>query len=289
LLQKSDQALYAAKRQGRNRVVVYQESRAALGAGITPPPPAALEIGVRPVRRAGLGLIDLERAYDEIVLGWTRALELRDSETVDHTQRVALLAVRLADYLGMRGQELTQIRRGALLHDIGKIGIPDGILLKPGKLTAEEWEVMRMHPEYAREMLEPISFLKTCIDIPYCHHEKWDGSGYPRHLAGEAIPLSARLFSVIDVWDALNSDRCYRPAWRESEARAYILDQAGKQFDPLVVTAFLHILDDDSPGDRNSEPGETCELAVGCSGDLDPQGSGRTGGMIPSTMTCRKC
>jgi HD-GYP domain-containing protein (c-di-GMP phosphodiesterase class II) len=131
------------------------------------------------------------------------------------------------------------MRRGALLHDIGKMGISDTILLKPGSLTDEEWETMRQHPEYAYNLLSPISYLRPALDIPYCHHEKWDGTGYPRGLKGEEIPLAARIFAVVDVWDALRSDRPYRKAWSEEKARAYIREQAGKYFDPRVVEVFL--------------------------------------------------
>ncbi len=131
------------------------------------------------------------------------------------------------------------MRRGALLHDIGKMGIPDSILLKPGKLTDEEWEIMRRHPTYAYKLLSPIAFLRPSLDIPYCHHEKWDGSGYPRKLAGNEIPLSARIFAVVDVWDALRSNRTYRLGWPEDKVIDYIREQAGSHFDPDVVEAFL--------------------------------------------------
>jgi HD-GYP domain-containing protein (c-di-GMP phosphodiesterase class II) len=134
------------------------------------------------------------------------------------------------------------IRRGALLHDIGKIGVPDNILLKEGKLTEEEWTLMRRHPQYAYEMLEPIKYLRQALDIPYCHHEKWDGTGYPRRLKGGQIPIAARIFAIADVWDAIISDRPYRKAWTEQEALAYIREQSGKQFDPRVVEAFLRMI-----------------------------------------------
>jgi PAS domain S-box-containing protein/putative nucleotidyltransferase with HDIG domain len=180
-------------------------------------------------------------AYDATIEGWSHALELRDRETQGHTLRVVELTLNIATEMGMSKSDLTQIRRGALLHDIGKMGIPDGILLKPGSLTESEWEVMREHPVLAYNMLSPILFLRQALDIPYCHHEKWDGTGYPRQLKEKNIPLSARIFAVADVWDALCSDRPYRKAWSEEQALSYICEQSGKQFDPDVVNAFLKI------------------------------------------------
>ncbi|MEW5721207.1 MAG: HD-GYP domain-containing protein, partial [Chloroflexota bacterium] len=149
--------------------------------------------------------------------------------------------LRLARALGMSEAELVHVRRGALLHDIGKMGIPDAILLKPGALTDQEWEIMRKHPQYAYELLSPIAYLRPALDIPYCHHEKWDGTGYPRRLKGEQIPLVARIFAVVDVWDALHSDRPYRRAWSEEQAREHIRTQAGIHFDPRVVKLFLEM------------------------------------------------
>ncbi|MEA2575068.1 MAG: hypothetical protein QOH93_2366, partial [Chloroflexia bacterium] len=157
--------------------------------------------------------IELGLAYDRTLEGWSGALDLRDKETEGHTQRVTEMAVRLARALGVRENALVHLRRGALLHDIGKMGIPDSILLKPGPLTDEEWVIMKRHPVYAHELLSPIDFLRPALDVPYCHHEKWDGTGYPRGLKGEQIPLSARIFAVVDVWDALSSNRPYRGAW----------------------------------------------------------------------------
>ena len=148
----------------------------------------------------------------------------------------------MARQMGMTDNEQLQVRRGSLLHDIGKMGIPDGILLKPGALSDAEWEIMRKHPVYAYELLYPISHLRLALDIPYCHHEKWDGTGYPRGLKGEYIPLSARIFAIIDVWDALCSDRPYRPAWTEEKTREYIKELSGKQFDPKVVEGFFELL-----------------------------------------------
>ncbi|GAA5513255.1 hypothetical protein Dcar01_01984 [Deinococcus carri] len=184
----------------------------------------------------------LARAYDETLEGWSRALDLRDRETEGHTRRVTDLTMRLAQAFGMDAENLAQVRRGALLHDIGKMGIPDAILHKPGPLDPEEWQVMRRHPDLARELLSPIGFLRPALDIPAAHHEKWDGSGYPHGLAGEAIPLSARLFAVVDVWDALTNDRPYRPAWTPERALAHIRAESGTHFDPAVVQAFTALI-----------------------------------------------
>jgi HD-GYP domain-containing protein (c-di-GMP phosphodiesterase class II) len=182
--------------------------------------------------------VDLALAYDATIEGWARALDLRDKETEGHTKRVAELTERLARAMGISEAEIIHIRRGALLHDIGKMGMPDSILLKPDKLTDEEWGPMRQHPQYAFDMLAPIAYLRPALDIPYCHHEKWDGTGYPRGLKGEQIPLAARLFAVVDVFDALISKRPYRPALPIEEADQYIREQAGKHFDPKAVEAF---------------------------------------------------
>jgi len=185
----------------------------------------------------------LALAYDSTLEGWSRALDLRDQETEGHTQRVAELTVQLARAMGIGDADLVHLRRGALLHDIGKMGIPDSILHKPGPLSEAEWAIMRQHPVYAYELLSPIEFLRPALDIPYSHHERWDGSGYPRGLRGEAIPPAARIFAVVDVWDALLSARPYRPAWPRAQALAYIRAQAGKQFDPRVVEAFLRLVE----------------------------------------------
>jgi putative nucleotidyltransferase with HDIG domain len=182
---------------------------------------------------------ELEMAYDATIEGWSRALELRDQETEGHTLRVTDMTLRLAQAMGVRNSELIHIRRGALLHDIGKMGVPDRILLKPGKLIGDEWEIMKQHTVYAFEMLWPIEFLRPSIDIPHCHHERWDGTGYPRQLKGEQIPMSARVFAVADVWDALTSDRPYRKAWTEEKAFDYITSNAGEHFDPHVVDKFI--------------------------------------------------
>ncbi len=186
--------------------------------------------------------MELALAYDTTLEGWSRALDLRDKETEGHTQRVVELTLRLARVTGVPEAEWVHIRRGAILHDIGKMGIPDSILLKPGPLTDEEWVVMRRHPEYAYEWLSPITYLLPALPIPYYHHEKWDGTGYPGGLKGQQIPLAARLFAVADVWDALCSDRPYHKAWPEAQALAHIREQAGKHFDPQVVDAFWQLV-----------------------------------------------
>jgi putative nucleotidyltransferase with HDIG domain len=182
---------------------------------------------------------ELALAYDSTIEGWSKALELRDKETEGHTLRVAEMTLNLARAMGMNEAELVHIRRGALLHDIGKMGVPDSILLKSGPLTDEEWRIMRRHPAYAYEMLSPIAYLRPALDIPYCHHEKWDGTGYPRGLRGEAIPLAARIFAAVDVWDALRSDRPYRSALPVEKVREHIESLSGTHLDPKVVKVFL--------------------------------------------------
>jgi PAS domain S-box-containing protein len=182
---------------------------------------------------------ELMRAYDTTLEGWARALELRDKETEGHSKRVTELTVRLARRMGLDETDLVHIRRGALLHDIGKMGIPDSILLKPGQLTEEEWGVMRRHPGFAYDLLAPVGYLRPALDIPYCHHERWNASGYPRGLRGEEIPLTARIFAVVDVWDALRYDRPYRQGWPDARVREHIRTLAGTHFDPQVVEAFL--------------------------------------------------
>ncbi|MCE1255325.1 MAG: GAF domain-containing protein, partial [Anaerolineae bacterium] len=186
---------------------------------------------------------DLSQAYDETIEGWSHALDLRDKETEGHTQRVTEITLKLAQLFEFNEDDLVHIRRGCLLHDIGKMGVPDYILLKPGALTDEEWVVMRKHPVYAYEMITPIDYLKPAVDIPYCHHEKWDGSGYPQGLKEEEIPLSARIFAIVDVWDALTSERPYRPAWSKEKTIEYIRGLSGKQFDPEVVRVFTWFME----------------------------------------------
>jgi len=186
--------------------------------------------------------MDLNRAYNDVIEGWARALELRDRKTEGHSRRVEELTLAIARKMGIEKEKLAHIRQGALLHDIGKIGIPDSILQKPGKLTEEEWEVMKKHPIYAYEVLNQIDHLKPALDIPRYHHERWDGSGYPEGLKGKEIPLAARIFAVVDVWDALRSDRPYREAWPDEKALEHIKEESGKHFDPRVVEVFLEIL-----------------------------------------------
>jgi PAS domain S-box-containing protein/putative nucleotidyltransferase with HDIG domain len=184
--------------------------------------------------------LEITHAYDTTLEGWAHALELRDQETVVHSQNVVEMTIELARVMGVAENEIDNVRRGALLHDIGKMGIPDSVLLKPGTLNEREWEIMRRHPEYGYKLLEPIEYLLPAIDIPYCHHERWDGTGYPRGLQAEEIPLVARIFAIVDVWDALLTDRPYRKAWDIDQACRYLQDQAGKHFDPQVVDAFMH-------------------------------------------------
>lgn len=188
--------------------------------------------------------LQLLSAYDATIEGWSRAMDLRDKETEGHTQRVTTLTEKLAVLAGISNEDLINMRRGSLLHDIGKMGVPDSILHKPDKLTDEEWSIMRQHPQYAYDMIQPIEYLRPALEIPYCHHEKWDGSGYPRGLKGEEIPLSARIFAIIDVWDAVTSDRPYRLAWDKQKALEHIHEQNGKHFDPHVVELFQKMMDD---------------------------------------------
>ena len=184
----------------------------------------------------------LLNAYEATIDGLSHALDLRDRETEGHSRRVTEVTLKLAQALGISDEEITHIRRGSLMHDIGKIGIPDAILHKPEPLADEEWVIMRKHPQFAYDMLASIEYLRPALVIPHNHHEKWDGTGYPRGLQGEDIPISARLFAIADVWDALTSDRPYRPAWSEEQALAYIREQSGKHFDPKVVELFFKMI-----------------------------------------------
>ncbi|HSB01366.1 MAG TPA: HD domain-containing phosphohydrolase [Anaerolineales bacterium] len=194
----------------------------------------------RNLRRSEKSLI---QAYDKTIEGWVKALELRDRETLGHTLRAANMTMELARLMGVDEKDLQNIWRGVLLHDIGKMGIPDSILLKEGPLDYWERKIMERHPALAREMLNQIEFLRPCMDIPTYHHEKWDGSGYPDGLVGEEIPITARLFMIVDVWDALTSHRPYRQAWSEQETLQYIKEQSGKHFDPKVVKAFVELIE----------------------------------------------
>lgn len=178
-------------------------------------------------------------AYDSTIEGWGQALDLRDKETRDHTRRVTDMTLHIASIYGMSEKEMVHARRGALLHDIGKMGIPDVILMKEGRFTREEKEIMQKHPLYAFEILSPISYLRPALDIPYCHHEKWDGTGYPRKLKGEEIPIAARIFALVDNWDALISERRYREAWPREQVVEFFRSQSGKHFDPDLVEVFL--------------------------------------------------
>jgi PAS domain S-box-containing protein len=186
--------------------------------------------------------VELGMAYDATIEGWARTLDLRDKEIEGHTRRVTEMTVRLAASVGVDKDNMVHIRRGAILHDIGKVGIPDHILFKPGPLTQEEWEIMRRHPRMAVDLLSPISHLAFSLDIPRWHHEKWDGTGYPDGLHGDQIPFSARLFALADVYDALMSDRPYRKAWSKQDSLHYIEGQSGKYFDPNLVPEFLNLI-----------------------------------------------
>jgi HD-GYP domain-containing protein (c-di-GMP phosphodiesterase class II) len=192
-------------------------------------------------------------AYDSTIAGWAQALELRNQETEGHSLRVVELTMQLAKKMRLPAERLDHFRRGVLLHDIGKMGIPDSILCKPGPLTDAEKRVMQKHPEYARDLIKPISYLSPAADIPYCHHEKWDGTGYPRGIQGDAIPIEARIFSVVDVWDAMRSKRSYRPAIPETQVVEYLRTEKGRSFDPKIVDEFLNLLQiPELPSKKNS-------------------------------------
>jgi diguanylate cyclase (GGDEF)-like protein/PAS domain S-box-containing protein len=202
---------------------------------------------------------DLAQAYEATIEGWARALDLRDHETEGHSRRVTEMTVQLARAMGVSDEEIVHIRRGALLHDIGKMGIPDGILRKPGPLTADEWRVMQEHPRLAKEMIESIDFLGPALDIPYGHHERWDGSGYPQGLRGEEIPLAARIFAAVDIWDALSHDRPYRLAWPKHKVIEQMKSEANTSLDPNVVAAFIKLFGDDEG--LEVDPGVSVECA----------------------------
>ncbi len=189
---------------------------------------------------------EMKQAYEETLEGWARALELRDSDTEGHTRRVADLTLKIGKEMGFRENQLIHLHRGALLHDIGKMAVPDHILRKPGPLSDEEWAIMRRHPIHAYEMLSRINYLRPALAIPCSHHERWDGSGYPQGLEAEDIPLPARIFAVVDVWDALTSDRPYRKAWSAEQTVTHLREGSGTLFDPAVVETFLSVLEEDS-------------------------------------------
>ena len=186
----------------------------------------------------------LRASYHQTIRGWIRVMDLRHEETRDHTERVAAMTAAFGRVAGLDSDELDVLWRGALLHDIGKIGIPDRILVKPGALDEDEWRVMRTHPDIGRRILSDIEFLRPSTDIPWCHHEKWDGSGYPRGLSGRDIPKAARLFAIVDVWDALSHERVYKPAWPEHEVLEYLRQEAGSHFDPELADLFLRHYDE---------------------------------------------
>lgn len=198
---------------------------------------------------------ELSCAYDTTIEGWSRAMDLRDKETEGHSRRVTDITLQIAQELGIKDEQLVHIRRGALLHDLGKIGIPDNILLKPGKLNDEEWTIMKNHPVIAYDMLNPIEYLRPALDIPLYHHEKWDGTGYPKGLKGKAIPLAARIFALADVWDALCFDRPYRLAWPKKKILDHILSISGTHLDPEVVEAFFKVNRENTSGKLTIAPG----------------------------------
>ena len=241
LLTQADQAMYSAKWAGRNQVLVWD---ALLGHKVRKDLSTRNEDNKLRRGKKYRKTTDAARIYDETIEGWARALELRDKEAKGHAQRVSTMTVELARRIGVTDMSLVDIRRGALLHDIGKIAIPDGILFKSTPLSEAEWDVMRKHPIYAFELLSPITFLQNALDIPYCHHEHWDGSGYPRGLNREEIPIAARAFTIVDVWDALSTNRCYRPAWEYEAVVEYLLGESGHLLDPAIVPIFIKMLDE---------------------------------------------
>jgi HD-GYP domain-containing protein (c-di-GMP phosphodiesterase class II) len=182
-------------------------------------------------------------AYEDTIQCWSRTVEIRNYETEGHAQRSLELVLQIAKVVGIPQSSFAHIRYGVLLHDLGELGIPETILHKAGPLSEEEWNLMRQHPVYAYELLSTVPYLQPSLDIPYCHHEKWDGTGYPRGLKGEESPLTARIFAVVDVWDVLRSPRSYRPPWSVKDARVYIKEQAGTHFDPEIVNVFLETMD----------------------------------------------
>ena len=239
LINQADQAMYAAKWNGRNTILAWDPQNAhKIQMDFMEANGGAVQIKRRPLAVGA----EAARIYDETIIGWARALELRDKETLGHAERVTRLTLALATRLGIKGKELVNMRRGALLHDIGKIAIPDSILFKPGPLDPEEKALMRKHPIYAFELLSPIAYLQEALAIPYNHHEWWDGSGYPRGLKGADIPLAARIFTLVDVWDALSTNRCYRAAWPKEDVEQYLKENGGVLFDPEITPIFLNLL-----------------------------------------------
>jgi HD-GYP domain-containing protein (c-di-GMP phosphodiesterase class II) len=256
LVEAADKALYSSKEAGRNRLTHIDDLHMPDPAGdllAESAQPYAHMIQelmllqqAAPATRAEMLAIMTEMG-DATIQGWAHLLDGRDQEAAGHTERVTEMMIRLAHMVGMNPEEVTCARWGALLHDIGTVGIPDQILHKEGALTEEEWSVIRRHPTIAYEMLASAPFLRPTLDIPYCHHERWDGTGYPRGLAGNDIPLTARLFAVIDVYDALTNDRPYRRAWSKRKAVAHLKALAGTHFDPRAVRMFLAMLNDQGP------------------------------------------
>lgn len=243
LIAQADEALYHSKRQGRNCVSHYTaRDTDPADADLWDSKPDFAARRAAPSAALTALSAEMKQNYNRTIEGWSRMLDLRDKETEGHALRVTEMSLRLAQRMGLNEEEQGYLRWGALLHDVGKMVIPDSILLKPGPLTAEERAIMSHHPTYAHDMLSPVPFLRPALDVPLYHHEKWDGSGYPHGLVGEDIPLSARLFAVVDVWDALRSDRPYRKGWPDAEVQAYIQAESGKHFDPAIVYTFLELL-----------------------------------------------
>jgi diguanylate cyclase (GGDEF)-like protein/PAS domain S-box-containing protein/putative nucleotidyltransferase with HDIG domain len=252
LIVQADKALYDSKVRGRNCVTHFVDIVILQGldelAGNTSQPYSDIVREMLQIQQNTLASASeqmremLANAYNATILSWSRLLHMKDKETEGHSERVTEMMVRLARSIGMNEEEAMYARWGALLHDVGKMSIPDSILHKPGPLTEDEWEIMRQHTTVAYEMLSPISFLRPALDIPYCHHEKWDGTGYPRGLKGEEIPLTARLFAVIDVYDALTTDRPYREAWSQEKTLAHLQSLSGTHFDPRAVNVFMAML-----------------------------------------------
>jgi diguanylate cyclase (GGDEF)-like protein/PAS domain S-box-containing protein/putative nucleotidyltransferase with HDIG domain len=262
LVEGADQALYYSKQAGRNRiahVADLPDATTSLLPGNVMPPytdliTELLRVQTDIIYNASDQIRDvMTQAYDATVCSWARLLDMKDKETEGHSERVTKMTLRLVQRVGMNAEEMLYARWGALLHDIGKMGVPDHILHKPGSLTDDEWAIMRNHTEVAYQLLSPISFLRPALDIPYCHHEKWDGTGYPRGLKGDEIPLAARLFAIIDVYDALTSDRPYRSAWTKEKALEHIRSLQGAHFDPRAVKVFLSEFDTDH-AEENRQP-----------------------------------